>query len=255
MRDFLKLIMCVAALAFVLFTSASVTVAPSDHYLNDTDTVVVEEVQPDDLTGGNSAADVLGILNENVLDLLDRSQRLDLIDSYDAGRRPAMVMNQREGVSVLDTLTADYAKVTLTDSSSLQIKIFDTQKGGKVVMTIYTVGGEDTAADSDVRFFTFAADNSLLPVATKNMKNFFKAPELKDFFSIPKGCATNMKEIREAIPFPTIVYVAAPGSNTVNASLTSGKYINLDDYNIFKLFELPEVPYEWNGKKLVKVKL
>ena len=85
-------------------------------------------------------------------------------------------------------------------------------------------------------------------------EKFFKAPQLKDFFSIPRGSLTTMKEIEQMVGFCTIEYRLNASDNSLHAYLTIDKHINQDDYNIIKLFMLDSLVYDWNGKKYIKRK-
>ena len=109
-------------------------------------------------------------------------------------------------------------------------------------MTVYTVGADPQAADSQINFY----DEALKPL---EVKKYFVAPELKDFFDIPKGSVTTMKEIREMIPFPTVKYNASPSNDSLTARLTVEEYINEDDWNIIKLFLKPEINLEWKKEQ------
>lgn len=145
------------------------------------------------------------------------------------------------GLSWLDTVSENYLKVIITPVSYLEIKILPVKKG-KLAMTVYTVGSDSQASDSQIDFY----DENLEAVP---LKNHFEMPDLKDFFEIPKGSATNMKEIREMIPFPTVAYSANPDNDNLSACLTVENYINLDDWNILKLFLKPSVTLEWKKDK------
>ncbi len=50
------------------------------------------------------------------------------------------------------------------------------------------------------------------------------------------------------IPFMTVEYSAAPGTNDLTAKMTAAEYINVDDRNIVKVFLRPEVKAQWKGK-------
>ena len=109
-------------------------------------------------------------------------------------------------------------------------------------MTLYSVGGEGQARDTSVDFYDAS---TLTPI---DGSRYFKAPELKTFFKIPKGSVTTMKEIEEMIPFMTVEYTLTPGSDELSARLTSGEFMNVDDWNVARLFLVPEVKPEWKGK-------
>lgn len=185
------------------------------------------------------ARDVFANIPLNVLDLLDRSTRLSMLIYWDMDsvwKAP----NAMEGLSHLDSVTPNYLKVSLTDVSSLQIKLLPYKKG-KLIMTIYNIGEPDSG-DSDIRFFN--SDYTQLPG-----KKFKEETELKEFFNIPKGSLTSMKEIYNMIPFYTTVFYADPDNNTLTGRLTLGDYVNTDDLNIVKLFMRPCAIYDWNGSK------
>lgn len=190
----------------------------------------------------NPAIDAFLRLDVNVLELLNKDTREYMISYWEADSI-VKVANEFNGMSRLDTVAPGYLKVELTDVSTLQIKILPLKNGGKLAMSVYTIGGRNEAPDSEIRFFSYPA---LEPLETSK---YFKAPELKSYFSIPKGCTTNMKEIQEMIPFPTYLFTAAADNDSLTGKLTIGDYINRDDYNILKIFLNPEVKYLWDGKK------
>ena len=97
------------------------------------------------------------------------------------------------------------------------------------------------APDSSIEFF----DSSL---RASDLKKYLPTPDLKDFFDIPKGSITSMKEIREMIPFPTVEYSASADDNNLRARLTVGEFMNTDDYNIIRLFLKPEITFVWKDR-------
>lgn len=178
------------------------------------------------------------------LEILSRSTRLDMLDYLDADST-YKATNGMEGLSWIANSSPDYLKVQVSPVSTLQLKVLPFKKD-KVLMTIYTVGDDPQAADSEVKFY----DSSLQEIDARKL---FKAPDLSDFFDIPKGSATKMKEIREMVPFPTVAYDVAPDGNGVTARLTVEKYMNIDDYNIIRLFLRPAVDMRWaDGYKVAK---
>ena len=197
--------------------------------------------------GAGASADTISAprafveLPETVLELLPRSTRLDMLD-YFAAVSVWRAPNAMEGESHLDGVTPSMVSVTLTPVSALQIKTLRRKDGSDLVMTIYTVGSDTQARDSEIRFFTPSMQE--LP-----RDRFFKVPELQRFFDIPRGSATSLKELEGMIPFPTFDCRADPSSPDVTVRLTVGDYINMDDYNIMKLFLRPGVVYSWDGSR------
>lgn len=174
------------------------------------------------------------------LEILPPSTRLDMLDYWDVDS-VYKASNVMEGLSWLESVSPDYLKVRITSVSTLEIKILP-EKKGKIALTIYTVGDDVQAQDSQLKFY----DSSLAELPSQK---FIEMPRVKNFFEIPKGSATKMKEIEEMIPFPTIAFNADPENLNLTARLTVEKYINQDDWNIAKLFVKPHITFEWNKDK------
>lgn len=190
---------------------------------------------PDSLT----SRDIFCRLQTPALEILKPSTRLDMLDYWDADS-VYKATNALGGVSHIMALTPDYMKVSVSPVSVYEIKILPGKKG-RTVMTIYTVGDSVQAPDSSIEFF----DSSL---RASDPKKYLPTPDLKDFFDIPKGSITSMKEIREMIPFPTVEYSASADDNNLRARLTVGEFMNTDDYNIIRLFLKPEITFVWKDR-------
>ena len=176
----------------------------------------------------------------SALEILPKSTRLDMLDYWDVDS-VYKASNVMEGLSWLEKVTPDYLKVRITSVSTLEIKILQGKKD-KLVMTVYTVGDNEQAQDSQIKFY----DENLKEL---NESKFLVLPRIKDFFEIPKGSKTKMKEIEEMIPFPTIAFNANPDNSNLEARLTVSQYINQDDWNIAKLFAKPYIILEWKKDK------
>ena len=179
-------------------------------------------------------------LHTSALELLPEQTRLDMLDYWDADSI-YKASNALEGLSWIEKLTPDYIKVRITPVSTFEIKILP-EKKEKLALTIYTVGDDVQAQDSQVKFY----DESLQSLPTDK---YIEIPQLKDFFEIPKGSVTKMKEIEEMIPFPTVAISANPDNYELEARLTVEQYINQDDWNIAKLFAKPGVKLIWKKDK------
>ena len=176
----------------------------------------------------------------SALEILPPTIRLDLLDYWDVDSI-YKASNVMDGLSWLENVSPNYLKVRITSVSSLEIKILPDKKE-KIAMTIYTVGDDVQAQDSQVKFY----DQTLKELPSGKYLNI---PEVKDFFEIPKGSATKMKEIEDMIPFPTIAFSASPDNDDIEARLTVEQYINQDDWNIAKLFVKPYITLEWHKDK------
>lgn len=193
-----------------------------------------EKAPADTLT----ASDVFVSMPISVLDLLDRSRRLDMLDYY-AADSIAKVPNAMEGVSFLDKVTPDYLKANLTPVTTIAIKVLPS-KSGDMVMTAYTIGDKDQAYDTDLRFF-----NSTYQELKRD--KYIKIATLDDFFDYPDKDAKKL--VAELVPFPTVRYEPDPTGTGMTAQLTVGQFMSADDYARIKSFMRPQLHYRWNGSK------
>lgn len=189
--------------------------------------------------GGITARNIFVDMPVPALEILKKTTRLDMLDYWDADS-VYKASNALDGLSWLENVTPDYLKVVVTPVSTFELKILPLKKGN-VVMTVYTVGDDSQAQDSQVEFY----DDKLNKL---DAKKYFTAPDLSRFFEIPKGSQTTMKEIKEMIPFPTVAYEASPENDDLKARLTVGEYMDVDNYNIMKLFLKPEIVLKWSGR-------
>ena len=187
-----------------------------------------------------NARSVFEKINTSALEILPPTTRLDMLDYWDVDS-VYKASNVMDGLSWLEKVTPNYLRVRVSQASMFEIKILQAKKE-KIVMTIYTVGDDARAQDSEIKFYD--ANLALLPTA-----KYMEMPQIKDFFDIPKGSATKMKEIEEMIPFPTIAFSANSDNDDLKARLTVEQYINQDDWNIAKLFVKPSITLEWKKDK------
>ena len=178
------------------------------------------------------------------LQLLPKETREDMLIYFDNDSIWS-ARNALEGRSMLETVSPDYLKVRMTPVSTLQIKIFPGKKGD-VVMTVYTVGnaGEGTA-DSEVRFYD-------AQMRELDASGIFKAPELKDFFLLPKGSRLTIRDIEAQLPFYTVQLSAAGGSDSVELIFNPEDYISIEGMDMIKPYLKSPIKYSWDGKKLKK---
>lgn len=181
----------------------------------------------------------------SALEILPKSTRLDMLDYWDVDSI-YKASNVMEGLSWLENITPNYLKVRITPVSSLEIKILPV-KEGQLAMTVYTVGDDVQAQDSQIKFY----DEKLTELTESK---YLELPQIKDFFEIPKGSYTKMKEIEDMIPFPTVAFSANPDNDNLEARLTVEQYVNQDDWNIAKLFVKPYITLEWKKDKYKVVK-
>lgn len=100
--------------------------------------------------------DVFKQMPDSLVGYLSENNRLDMIDFIDS-RMPAEVENALGGTSRLDTLTADYLKLTLTPASVVEMRLLPYTMGGSstagTLLCVVTTYG-DSIRESEVRFYT-----------------------------------------------------------------------------------------------------
>lgn len=179
-------------------------------------------------------------------DLLSKERRGDMLIYLD-NDSIWKARNAFDGYSYFEEVAPDYLRIRVTPVSTLQIKVFSGKKGD-TVMTVYTVENEEGGSgDSEIRFY----DTSMNEVKASK---YFKIPNLRDFFSLPKGSAVTMKEIEKMMPFYTVQIVASPGSDDITSVLSPEDYMSIEGYDLIKPFKLPGLVFQWDGNKLVSRK-
>lgn len=215
--------------AFAMFTTPS---KAAEKHVADKKTEITDSLF--------NARTVFKDIHTSSLEILPKNTRLDMLDYWDVDS-VYKASNAMEGLSWIEQLTPDYLRVRVTSVSTFEIKILPDKKG-RVVMTVYTVGDDVQAQDSEVRFYNEQLNQ--LPT-----ERYLQLPKVKDFFEIPKGSTTKMKEIEQLIPFPTIAFNANADNDNLEARLTVEQYMDQDDWNIVKLFLKPSVILHWQKGK------
>lgn len=179
---------------------------------------------------------------ETLLDIVNRRTRSDMLIYYDADslwKAP----NAVEGISVLEKVTPDYLALKITDVSRMAIKVLPYgKKGSEIVAAAYTITTPDSVADTELRFF----DSRMRQLPTYT---YLQAPEMKDFFSVPKGAKISLKDIDNIVPFPTVEYTLHPGSGELTARMTSLGTLSKENRTLVEPYLRKELTYEWDGKK------
>ncbi len=182
-------------------------------------------------------------LPQTTCPVLNEDNKLSMVDYFRAGIDRHTV-NFLKGESWLTALTGHYAAAQISEVSRLQLRILPLKKRGQMVVAAYTVANDDVAPDSDLFFF----DAQMNPVPAKKV---IKLPELKTFFSIPRGSLTSMKEIKQMIPYFTVEYTLSADTDVLTARIYLAENINRDDLKIISLFLRDTVTYSWNGSRFI----
>lgn len=172
------------------------------------------------------------------LDILRRSTKLDMLDYYDVDSI-WQAPNGMGGLSELVTVTPSFLEVKITPVTSMQISILP-QKKEDIIMVLYTIGGEGQSADTDVQFY-----DSAFQELTR--EKYLPIPKVKEFFNIKDK--EELESVLDVIPFPTIEYIAEPGTTDLKARLTVGEYMSKENYDLIKKHLIPAITYHWTGSR------
>ncbi|MDE6023370.1 MAG: DUF3256 family protein [Muribaculaceae bacterium] len=186
-----------------------------------------------------TASKVFADIPLQVLDMLRPSTRLDMIDYYEQADSLLTVTDALGGSSRLEEVAPDYLKVSVTPVSTLEIKLLPYKKG-RIVMTLYTVGGTDLAKDTEVRFF----DADLQPMPTSK---FLKAPDIRNFFNL-KGSGVSMSDLMESVPFSAIEYTTGPADTPLTATFNTLSTLSDETRNLLAPLLIPSLSSTWNDK-------
>ena len=106
--------------------------------------------------GAVEIKDVFSAMPDSVLPTLTRNNRLDMVDFIDSGMK-AEVNDVFDGKATLDTLTADYLHLTLSEAVKVEMKLLQSSEAladtsDCVVCVVMTYGIKPK--ESSVRMFT-----------------------------------------------------------------------------------------------------
>lgn len=180
-----------------------------------------------------------------VLEIINRSSRLDMLDYY-AVDSIHPVPNAMGGLSALVRVTPTYLKVRITPVSTLQIKLLP-YRDSQIIATSYTVGDSIQAKDSEINFFD-TAFNRL------DTSRFYQAPEIDDFAGASKQKASrDARKALQEIPFLPMELRFFPDKGAMRVYLTADK--TLTEEELKKVGNLLSTPlnYIWDGKKFKKI--
>lgn len=173
-----------------------------------------------------------------VLDMLRPSTRLDMIDYYVEADSLLTVQNALGGQSRLQQLTGDYLRLAVTPVSTLEIKVLPCGKDF-IAMTLYTVGGDSIARDTEVRFFDSAMRQ--LPAG-----KFLKMPAPRKLFNT-KGTDITEADLREWMPFQTMELTTGPGDVPLTATPTTLRTLSRENAARLREIMTPSLTADWTG--------
>lgn len=190
-----------------------------------------------------TAGEVFAELPLQVLDMLNKSTRLDMLDFYRVDSI-YQAHNSMEGLSHLNKVNRDYLSVSLTPVSTLELRLLPVKRGD-LFITAYTIGDANQAYDTDIHFY-----NGLYQELPRD--KYIKIAELDDFFNYPDKATR--RRVRDLIPFPTVRYNLSPDNDSLTAELTIGQFMSADDLKSLQPYMKGKLKYVWKGGKYSLVK-
>lgn len=194
-------------------------------------------------TGGETAtaAELFVNMPTLTLDILTKGMRQDMLD-YLKVDSVYNVMNTMEGFSHINLpMTDDFIQVQITPVTLYTIRELP-YKGGKIAMTLYTVGDSVQAEDTEIRFYD-------LELNELKRDKFIKTLSTDDFLNLQGVSGKLKEEIRETVPFPTVKYSIGPSGDTLKAELTVGEFLSKESLEKIAPYMRREREMVWNGSK------
>ena len=176
----------------------------------------------------------------DIFDLIEHSQRLDLLDYYDNGQEVA-ASNALRGYSAIDTVADNFMKVQLTEYSDVALWVTDVTAKKPKVVVVKTY--ELPMPDSDLA--VYEADWSL----TKNQEKIFVRPAVADFLIADNKAERSELEQLEVDEMPFLTYTLNPEDGALTISLNAGEWMSREALTKWETKLRRSLKYRWTGKR------
>lgn len=173
----------------------------------------------------------------NVIPLLDRNARLDMLDYFNSGLTNK-TSNKLNGTSAITAVDPMQVAVQMTDASTCHIALLPAQSD-TLIAVISTVN--TPAPDSKMTVYSSGFARDLTASA-------FAKPTLKEWITDPSMLST----VEAMVPFLLISYSYNPDSATLTLTNNTQKFLSDDVYAIVEPYLKKSIVYKWTGKKFAK---
>lgn len=199
-----------------------------------------------------SLRDVWLSMPDGMIPYLNKNLRLEHLDFVDMGVK-SEVNHQLNGVSVMDTLTADYTHITLSKSSSLELRLLPVNDSTKIICMVRTF--KAPAEESEIRFYD--TDWNLLTddyglEKIKNRDNTDTEFLLSSFVQRPDTLSTERFEELCKLIEPVMVSASFDVAEPVLTFRLSVPLAVPDDREQLKSILRPR-RFKWDGKVFVEI--
>lgn len=171
-----------------------------------------------------------------LFEMLDKSQRMDMLDYYNSGKK-VDAQNLLGGISRIEEMTPEYIKLQMTESSTVELRMYVTGKQDTLLVAIRTLAAP--AFDSQITMY----DGGWNPVAPDK---YFKVPSTKDFLQDADN--REVADILSRIEFPLVAASFTP-DGSVEMRLTVGDYMDAEQFAGLKPRLKGKLSYYWDGRR------
>ncbi len=182
-----------------------------------------------------------------VFPTLPQAARAGLVTYAEQGQASTLSTTNRFGnSSSIDTLTADYAVVKVSQSCTISLKMLTRGTRDTVIAVIETVA--TPTRDSRIAFY----DTQWKPLPTR--KYFKQLPAMRDFFK-PATPKDTLAQLLTAVDFPMIeMQWTGPGFNTLTATQGLKTFYSKEDYQKWAPYVVDSIDYYIDGGTAIKRK-
>ncbi len=188
-----------------------------------------------------SISDAFATAGSEIVPLLDRNARLDMIDYFNSGMdRPSD--NALMGKSRITEMDGQSMRIRLTDASFYQLAALpagaDTLVA--VIATVLT-----PAPDSRLNIYTRSWEKDLT-------QRLFNSPVMADWLTADGR--RNRDEVEKLVPFLLVGYEYDPDTSTLTLINNTQQALAEEVYEKVRPCLKEKLTYRWNGKKFVALK-
>lgn len=176
-----------------------------------------------------------------VIPLLDKNSRLDMIDYFNSGLGTS-TPNNLGGGSALTSLGDNRMDIKLTEGSNMELALVSagTDTLLVVINTVLT-----PVADSKLAMYS--------PDWSANVTSrTFATPSLSDWLT--QAGSKRSGDVAQVLPFMLVQYDFAPETGILTLTNNTRKFVGEEIYQIVEGLIYPQLIYKWNGKKFEKQK-
>lgn len=189
---------------------------------------------------------------DGMIPYLNKNLRLEHLDFVDMGVK-SEVNHQLNGICVMDTLTADYTHVTLSKSSSLELRLLPVNDSTKIICMLRTF--KAPAEESEIFFYdskwnSLTDDYGLGMVINQDSLNTEKL--LSSFVQRPDTMTSERFEELCKLIEPVMVYASFDVAEPVVTFRLSVPLATPEDREQLKSILQPR-RFKWNGKKFDEI--